>query len=356
MNHIQKHLSAGLITLAAIVAAPMAAWAATAPNLGAAAGYAVLGVGSAIPPSTAPDATTAVTITTSTITGDVGSAGAVTLTGSTINGNVILSGALTNTGSRFSGTSTPLPVQVITAFNTAYNNYAAIPCTGTLLPAYTNATLTLAPGVYCTDAAVTFTNTTLTLDLTAAGGDGSGTWIFKIGTLGTGALTGTNFTVNMANGGNPCNVSWWVAEASTMTTSGFQGDILAGAAITLTGLAGTTTPFNGDIMAKAGVTVTDVTVLGCNATQPPPPPPPVACDGDNDGHDADNDGHDGHHDGHDKEDCDNGHHIDHEKCDQGVGNGPEGCDPGNSNLHNPYGSNDEHGGTPGNPGRKGGDK
>lgn len=39
-------------------------------------------------------------------------------------------------------------------------------------------------------------------------------------------------------------------------------------------------------------------------------------------------------------------------CNQGVGNGPEGCDPGNSDAHK--GSNDENGGTPGNPGRKGG--
>ena len=39
-------------------------------------------------------------------------------------------------------------------------------------------------------------------------------------------------------------------------------------------------------------------------------------------------------------------------CNQGVGNGPEGCDPGNSDHNQP--SNDENGGTPGNPGRKGG--
>ena len=36
------------------------------------------------------------------------------------------------------------------------------------------------------------------------------------------------------------------------------------------------------------------------------------------------------------------------KCNQGVGNGPEGCDPGNSNNHNP--SNDE------NPTNRGGKK
>jgi hypothetical protein len=41
--------------------------------------------------------------------------------------------------------------------------------------------------------------------------------------------------------------------------------------------------------------------------------------------------------------------IDRVHCNQGVGNGSEGCDPGNSNNHNP--SNDEGGGSPGNPGR-----
>jgi hypothetical protein len=43
-----------------------------------------------------------------------------------------------------------------------------------------------------------------------------------------------------------------------------------------------------------------------------------------------------------------------QKCNQGVGNGPEGCDPGNSNHNRP--SNDEEGGSPGNPGRRGGPK
>jgi hypothetical protein len=41
-------------------------------------------------------------------------------------------------------------------------------------------------------------------------------------------------------------------------------------------------------------------------------------------------------------------------CNQGVGNGPEDCDPGNSNQGDPDRSNDERGGKPGSPGRKGG--
>jgi hypothetical protein len=97
-----------------------------------------------------------------------------------------------------------------------------------------------------------------------------------------------------------------------MTTTGFQGTILAGAAITMTGLAvaPTTTSFNGDALAKAAVTLTDVIVTGCEGGKA--------------------------------------------KCNQGVGNGPEGCDPGNSNQGDASRSNDELGGIPGNPGRKGG--
>ncbi len=48
-----------------------------------------------------------------------------------------------------------------------------------------------------------------------------------------------------------------------------------------------------------------------------------------------------------KVDCEQSDEKSH--CNQGVGNGAEGCDPGNSNNHN--GSNDENGGIPGRPGR-----
>jgi hypothetical protein len=93
-----------------------------------------------------------------------------------------------------------------------------------------------------------------------------------------------------------------------MTTSHLIGTILAGAAITVTG--GT---FMGDALASAAVTLTGASVTGCVAGVPNPAPAKL-------------------------------------KCNQGVGNGPESCDPGNSN--NRHGSNDENGGTPGNPGRR----
>ena len=111
------------------------------------------------------------------------------------------------------------------------------------------------PGVYCFDAAATSTGHVLTLN-----GSSTDTWIFKIGTLGTGALTGTNFSVVTPSGAPPpCNnVFWWVAQAATMTDSQFVGTILAGDAITVT--RGT---FNGDALAKAAVTTTGTTVSAC---------------------------------------------------------------------------------------------
>lgn len=240
--------------------------------------------------SAAPDGGGAVTCTDSTIFGDVGSSGAVA---SVVQTNCTVNGAVV----------APVSAQVVDQFNDAYVALAGVSCdqvlTGTL------AGVTLTPGVYCFDAAAEVTGT-----LTLVGPAGA-VWIFKVGNTAVGALTGTNFQVVMAGGATACNVYWWVDAAATMTTSNFAGTILAGAAITLTG--GT---FEGDALASAAVTATGVTATGCGKSSDNPPP--------------------------------------RQACNQGVGNGPEGCDPGNSNQGNPFRSNDEQGGTPGNPGRKGG--
>jgi len=268
---------------------------ATGTSLGSAAGFAVL--------SAAPGGIGAVTCTGATVTGDVGSSGqhvSVVQTGCVVAGAVVA----------------PVSAQVLTDFNAAYASLATTACTQTLTG--TLAGVTLAPGVYCFPAAATLTGT-LTLN-----GPSTATWIFKVGTGGTGALTGTNFSVVMAGGGNPCNVTWWVADAATLTTSQFIGNVFAGAAITAT--AGTTGSFDGRALAKAAVTLTGGTLNGCTAG---------AIGG---GNDAGEDDHDG--DDHDK---------DHRKCNQGRGNGSEDCDPGDSNHHN--GSNDEDGGSRGHSGR-----
>ena len=190
------------------------------------------------------------------------------------------------------------------AYNAFLAKYAALAprpgqCTTANTLTGTLAGQTLTPGTYCISSVAK--TGTLTLN-------GGGQYLFLV----TGALTGTNFNVVLTNGAQACDVTWLTSAAATLTTSNFVGTILSGAAITLTG--GT---FSGNAYAKADVTITGAAVTGCA--------------GRGNG---------------------NGNGNGKGKCNQGVGNGPEGCDPGNSNHR--HGSNDENGGTPGNPGRKGG--
>lgn len=229
---------------------------------------------------------------------------AVTCSNSHVTGNVgVWPGtAVTRTGCPVAGTvyqGGPVAEAAFTDFINAYNNllYDPPPCDYTV--AGTLGGETLLPGVYCVDAVAK--KGTLILD---ANGDANAVWIFLV----DGALTGTNFNVVMINGGQPCNVYWRTGQdaAATLTDSNFLGTILSGAAITITRGS-----FRGDAFATVAVTLTNTDVTAC----------PGAGGGTVRG-----------------------------KCNQGVGNGAEGCDPGNSNNHNP--SNDERGGTPGDPGRK----
>jgi hypothetical protein len=233
-------------------------------------------------------ANTAVSCSGGSITGDVGTfqapgdlpPGVVTLTtGCLVNGAVHVGDAAAKA-----------------AFNGFLSDYAALaPKAGDVCPIITGtlAGQTLAPGTYCVSSEAK--TGTLTLS-----GPASGTWVIKVP---SGALTGTSFSVVMGGNAQACNVTWWVDAATTMTTSAFQGNILSGAAITMT--AGTA---NGNAWSKADVTFTEGTVItGCEGTR-----------GSGNGGDKDKD-------------------KDH--CNQGIGNGREGCDPGDSNHHN--GSNDE---------------
>src|SRR5450759_2521366 len=249
---------------------------ASAPSLGTASSFAIL--------SAADGRLGAVTcVGPATITGNVGSTG------------VITPGACVIIGAQIA----PVSAGVVAAFDKAYAALAGQQCTETILTeAYTDAVLSVGSGVICFPNEVTFTRTTLTLT-------GNGPWLFLIGGsgVGSGALTGTNFNVVMPAGANPCDVTWWVRTGVTMTTSDangthFVGTILAGEAITVSGA--TIGTFNGRALAKAAVSITGGTFTGCTG----------------------------------------GSLGGKAKCNQGVGNGPEGCDPGNSDQADPSRSND----------------
>ena len=271
MNTCQKFLSTGVLALFASAAF------AQAPTLGAASGFSVLGG-------------TAVTCTDGVIIGDAG---------------VSPGTAFTNTRCTISGTThvdDQAARRARAAFDTAYAALAEQACQFNL-DATIAADTQLEPGVYCTDAALTATNVVLTLD---GKGDPNAVWIFRIGTnpTGTGALTGTGFTVTMADGGQACNVYWRVAEAVDLTDSVFKGTVLAGAAITTT--RGTVA---GRALARAAVTITGTTVTGCDVLSEDG----VSCKPKKHhkhkkGHDRDDDDDDGdrHHDDDDDDDDDGG--------------------------------------------------
>jgi ice-binding like protein len=244
-------------------------------------------------------ANAAVTCTGGSIVGDVGTFQAAPPGAITVTEGCLISGA--------SDIGGPAAVAAYNAFLAAYA--ALAPQAGDVCPIITGtlAGQSFAPGVYCVSAEAKTGVVTLN-------GPANGVWVFKVA---PGAFTGTSFSVVLAGGAQACNVTWWVDAAATLTDSDLKGNVLAGAAITLT--RGT---FAGNAWAGAAgvgdVTTTGTAVVGCESRK---------------GHGKDKD-------------------KDKDKCNQGVGNGPEGCDPGNSNHK--HGSNDEDGGKPGDPGRKGG--
>jgi Ice-binding-like len=264
---------------------PMAAQAATAPSLGAAASFAVLG------------AQTVTCTGASVITGDLGVSPLSAVTGFPAPCTLIGSFQLANAVSG----------QAQANALTAYNALAGAPC-DTPLTGQDLGGMHLAPGVYCFTSSAQLTGT---LHLT-----GGGIYIFQIGSTLT---TATDASV-VINNAQPCDASsdvfWQVGSSATIGTgTAFAGNILASISITMVSKA---TLLDGRAIALTGAVTLDAnTISTCGQSG-----------GGGNGH---------------------GTH-----CNQGVGNGPEGCDPGNSNQGNPANSNDELGGTPGNPGRKGG--
>ena len=235
LMHAKLLASIGFAALGSLAVAVSARGQAVAPPLGTAGGYTVLGT-NGIP------TTGTVTCTTSTIDGDVGSTGnSITDTGPcTITGNV----------------DAPVAAAVVNDFDDAYDAVETLnPVCDGVVP---TTTTTLPPGVYCSAAGTTIgAGVTITLD-----GDADDVWVFRIGTGGLGALTGTGpgFEVVMDGTAQACNVYWWTAEGATVTDGAFAGTVLSGTAATMTD-----TSWEGRALATTDVTVTDSIITGCPA-------------------------------------------------------------------------------------------
>lgn len=241
MNLSHERLLTGVVLaalLSLVYAAPARAQA-VAPPLGTAGSYTVLGT-NGIPTSGT------VTCTTSTIDGNVGSTG----------NSITDTGPCTITGS----IDAPVAATVVSDFDDAYDAVGTLnPVCDGVVP---TTTTTLPPGVYCSAAGTTIgAGVTITLD-----GDADDVWVFRIGTGGLGALTGTgpNLQVVMGGTADACNVYWWTAEGATMTDAMFAGNVLSGTAVSMTG-----TSWEGRALATTDVTVTDSIITGCAAAGPP---------------------------------------------------------------------------------------
>jgi uncharacterized repeat protein (TIGR01451 family) len=125
--------------------------------------------------------------------------------------------------------------------------------------------MTLVPGVYCFTSSAQLTGT-LTLN---AGGDPSAVWVFQtVSTL----VTASSSSVQITNGGQPCNVFWKVGSSATLgTNTTFVGTIVALTSIALQ----TGAKVSGRALARNGeVTMDSNTVAAAVCGVPPVTPIP----------------------------------------------------------------------------------
>ena len=246
-------------------------------------------------------AATTVTCTgASTVAGDVGVSPGTAITG--------FGTLCTTTGALHAGDAVAGQAQA--AAHTEYSTLSGSACDRTFGAVQELAGLTLRSGTYCFPSSATLqVGGILTLD-------GGGQFIFKVGST---FITFTGSSIVLTGGASCGNVTWLVGSSATLGGA-VVGSILAFTSIGMDPGASLT----GRAIALGGA----VTMSGQNT---------VTLCGTSGGNGGGGGGGGG-----------------KQKCNQGVGNGPEGCDPGNSNQGDAGRSNDERGGRPGHPGRKGG--
>jgi type VI secretion system secreted protein VgrG len=204
----------------------------TAPGLGAAASYAVLG-GQTVT-NTGP----------TTITGDLGVSPGTSVTN-------FPPGIVTG-GSIHSADASALQAQA--AVTTAYNALAAQPCTADLSGQDLGG-MTLTEGVYCLSSSAQLTGQ-LTLN---AQGSASAVFVFKIVSTLT---TASNSSVMVTNGGVDCNVFWQVGSSATIGT----GTVFVGNIFALTSIAlQTGASVSGRALARNGAVTLDTNHVGFEA-------------------------------------------------------------------------------------------
>ena len=231
-----------LFTAVLFVAPLQRATAQSAPTLGTAQSFAVLG------------ASTVTNTGPTVITGNLGVSPGTAITG--FPPGLVAGGAI------HAADAVALKAQ---ADNTAaYNNLASQACNFTYGVPTDIGGLTLVPGVYCFASSAGLTGT-LTLD---AQGNPNAVFIFKIGST---LITASNSRVLLINGASPCDVFWQVGSSATLGTgTNFIGNILALTSITLT----TNATLSGRALAQNGAVTMDsntVSVTSCSVATLIPP-------------------------------------------------------------------------------------
>ena len=204
------------------------ALAQTAPSLGAAQRFAVLG------------ASTVTNTGASAVIGDLGVSPGTAVTG-------IVAAV---TGSRAIHSADAAAVGAQDAVATAYNSLVDRACTRDLTGQDLGG-LTLSAGVYCFSSSAQLTGT-LTLN---AEGNANGIFIFKMGSTLTTASASSVVVINGASAGN---VFWQVGSSATLGTgTSFSGNILALASITVT----TGVRVTGRTLARNGAVTLDSNLI-----------------------------------------------------------------------------------------------